>query len=84
MSWWPFNKKKLNSEIVHVIKPSEDWIKECSEGNIHCVYLPYQYINWCYEYLGSGERVNANDACCNKHVVVMTGACSKYVEDNSV
>lgn len=80
---WPFNKKNPEPKPEHVIKPSEDWIKGCSEGNIQCVYLPYQYINWCYEYLDSDVKVKPHTPCFNKHVIIMTGACVKYMEDKT-
>lgn len=85
MSWWPFRKKEPTPIPVsdnESLKPSDLWIQVCAKGDLECVYLPYQYVNWAYEYLNEDIRVKFGDRAFNKHIVMLTGACVKWIEDN--
>lgn len=83
MNWWPFgSKKKEDLAPINIVKPSDLWIEECAKGYLQCIYLPYQYINWGYEYLGQDTRVYCGETCYNKDIVMITGACVKWLEDH--
>jgi len=83
---WPFNKKKEVVPDTTDIRPSLHTLEKLASGELDLFseYLCYQHVNWAYAYLGSDVKVHAYDKVLNGHVVVMTGAAVKYLEDNPV
>lgn len=81
---WPWSSvKEVPKQEPDVSQPPVRFIKEFAEGVGNCgAYIPYQYANWCYEYLGMEGRVFIGEMVLNKHIVYMTQACIQYVEDN--
>lgn len=82
-NWWPFTSKEKEDFTPRrtSVKPSDLWIEECSKGNLQCIHIPYQYMNWAFEYMGEDKRVAAGDHCYNKDIVILTGACIRWLED---
>lgn len=83
---WPFTKKKVVVPDKTSIRPSPETLEKLASGELDLFseYLCYQHVNWAYEYLGSNVKVHAYDKVLNGHVVVITGAAVKYLEDIAV
>lgn len=81
---WPWAKKKEPlKQINKVVQPPINLIKQFAEGVGDCQeYLPYQYVNWGYSYLGMDVEVYAGGLVYNKHIIYLTQACILYLEEN--
>lgn len=81
---WPWSKKKDPPAFPKTsVQPPENFMKQFAEGKGNCAWLiPYEYVNWAYEYLGRDDRVYEYGEVLNGHILYLTYACIQYVEDN--
>lgn len=80
---WPFNKKKVHIfDTEEFVIPDKVALGQLAKGDSNIQMLAAQHVNWAYNYIGSLERVSPSSPIFNKHVIILTGAAVKYLEDN--
>jgi hypothetical protein len=79
-----FWKRKLKEEpprTCEVVKPPETYMKEVVDG-ITCVHgVPYQYVNWAYEYLDEKPEVCGTTTPYKlRYAYMLYEACWLYIQ----
>lgn len=81
---WPWSKKENTQKLNYVcVRPSNQNMEKIVNGQFDCQNpIPFEWVNWAYQYLGKEDRVQAFGPVLNAHIVNLTYACTKYYEED--